>query len=40
MQFQGKQMIQTQENGEIPNFGTNLDPLRPNTDRQTFFSKI
>ena len=31
IQFQGKLMIQTQENGEKPNFGPDLDPLGPNS---------
>ena len=29
MQFQGKHMIQTQENGEKPHFGPNLGQLGP-----------
>ena len=33
MQLQGKLMIQTQENGEKPNFGLHLDPLSPNSSR-------
>ena len=39
MQFQGKRMIQTQENGEKPHFGFDLVPWRPNSGRH-FFSKI
>ena len=34
MQFQGKRMIQTQENGKKPYFGTDLGPLGPNSGRQ------
>ena len=30
-------MIQTQENGEKPNFGPDLGQLGPNSDRQFFF---
>ena len=33
MQFQGKLMIQTQENGEKPHFGSDLGP------REILFSK-
>ena len=40
MQFQGKLMIQTQENGKKPNFGPNLSPLNRNSSRQFFFAKI
>ena len=40
MQFQGKLMIQTQENGEKPHFGPNLGPLGLNSGHQFFFSKI
>ena len=39
MQFQGKLMIQTQENGEKPYFGPNLGPLDPNLCRQNFILK-
>ena len=39
MQFQGKLMIQTQENGKKPNFGPNLSPLNRNSSRQFFFRK-
>ena len=35
MQLQGKRMIQTQENGEKPNFGLDLDPLSPNSSRHS-----
>ena len=37
IQFQGKLMIQTQENGEKPHFGPGLGPLGPNLARQIFF---
>ena len=40
MQFQGKRMIQTQENGEKPHFRSDLGPSEPNSGDQTFFSKI
>ena len=40
MQFQGKRMIQTQENGEKPHFRSDLGPPEPNSGDQTFFSKI
>ena len=40
MQFQGKRMIQIQENGEKPHFGHDLSPLGPNSGSQIFFSKI
>ena len=33
-------MIQTQENGEKPYFGSDLGPLRPNLGRQNIFSEI
>ena len=36
IQFQGKLMIQTQENGKKPHFGPNLGPLGPNLGRQVF----
>ena len=39
MQFQGKLMIQTQEDGENPHFGPDLDLLRPNSGHE-IFSKI
>ena len=39
MQFQGKLMIQTQENGEKPHFGPNLGPLGPTSGCQFFFKK-
>ena len=31
VQFQGKRMIQTQENGEKSHFGPDLGPLGPNS---------
>ena len=37
MQFQEKLKIQTQENGEKPPFGPDIDPLGPG--RQNFFFK-
>ena len=41
IQFQGKQMIQTQENGEKPYFGPDLGLLGQNSGRHFFFlSKI
>ena len=33
MQFQGKLMIETQENVEKPHFGPDLGPWGPNSDR-------
>ena len=39
-QFQGKFMIQTQENGKKPHFGPDLGPLGPHLGRQIWFSKI
>ena len=33
-------MIQTQENGEKPHFGSDINQLGPNPGCQTFFSKI
>ena len=39
MQFQGKRMIQTQENGKKPHFGPDLGLLGPNSGRQFFFLK-
>ena len=38
MQFQGKLMIETQENVEKPHFGPDLGPWGPNSDRKFFFS--
>ena len=32
-------MIQIQENGEKPDFGPDLGPLRPNSGRHFFFFK-
>ena len=37
MQFQEKRLIQTQENGQKPHFGSDLDPLGSNSDHQIFF---
>ena len=39
-QSQGKHMIQTQENGEKPYFGSDLGPLRPHLGCQNIFSEI
>ena len=33
-------MIQTQENGDKPNFGLDSGPLRPNLGREIFFRKF
>ena len=40
MQFQGKLMNKTWENGKKPSFGPNYDPVGPNLGRQFFFLKI
>ena len=40
MQFQGKPMIQTQENGKKPHFGPDLVPFNPSSGRQFFSQKI
>ena len=41
LQFQGKRMIQTQENDKKKRyFGSDLGPLGPNSGRQILFSKI
>ena len=40
IQFQGRRMIQTQENGEKPRFGPDLGMFGPNSGRQFFFLKI
>ena len=40
MKFQGKLMIQTQENGKKLDFGPNLGLLDPNSGDQFCFSKI
>ena len=37
MQFQGKQMIQTQENDEKPHFGPDLDSMDTNSVCKFFF---
>ena len=39
MQFQGKLMIQTQENGKEPHFGPTLAPLGLNLGSQFFLQK-
>ena len=39
IQFQGKIVIQTQENGKKPHFRPDLDPLGPNSGHQNFFYK-
>ena len=39
MQFQGKLMIQTQENCEEPHFGPDLGLLDPNLGGDIFFQK-
>ena len=39
MQFQGKRIIQTQENGKKPYLGPDLGPLRKNSGRQFSFQK-
>ena len=40
MQFQGKLMIQTQENSKKPHFGPNLGPLGPNSCHQIFLKNL
>ena len=41
MQFQGKLMIQTQENVKKPHFGPNLVPLDPDLGHQiSLFKKL
>ena len=37
LQFQGKYMIQTEENGEETHFGPDFRPIGPNSGRQVFF---
>ena len=39
MQFQGKRIIQTQENGKKTYLGPDLGPLRKNSGRQFSFQK-
>ena len=39
MQFQGKLMNQTVENGKKPIFGSDFGPFAQNSGRQTFFFK-
>ena len=38
-QFQGEPIIQTQQNGEKPNFESQLGPLGTNSRHKFFFSK-
>ena len=38
VRFQGKRMIQTQENGEKPHFRHDLGPLGPNSGRHFFLN--
>ena len=40
MQFQGKDVIQTQENGEKPHFGPDLNTLGRNLGHQFFFKHL
>ena len=40
VQFQGKCMIWTQENGEEPHFGPDFGPLGSNSDWQNFSIKL
>ena len=40
MRFQGKRMIQIQENGEKSHFGHDLGPLDPNSDHHFFFKNL
>ena len=39
LQFHGKLMTQTQENGKKPHFGPDLGLLGPNAGRKIFFIK-
>ena len=39
MQFQGKLINQTLENGKKPSFGPDFGPFDPNSGRQIFFFK-
>ena len=39
IQFQGKRLTQTQENGEKPCFESDLGTLGPNSGSQFFFQK-
>ena len=39
MQFQGKLLNQTSENGKKPSFGSDFDPFDLNSGRQIFFFK-
>ena len=40
MQFQGKLMIQTQENGKKPDFRPDIGLLGPNSGREMFFKYL
>ena len=40
IQFQGKPMIQTQENNEKPHFGPDLGPVDPNSGANFFFRNL
>ena len=40
MQFQGKQMNQTWENGKKPSFGPNFGPIGPNLSPQKIFREF
>ena len=40
MQFQGKRIIQTQQNSKTPHFRPNFDPLGPNFCRQILFKSL
>ena len=37
MQFQGKLMNETRQNGKKPSFGPDFGPFGPNSGRQIFF---
>ena len=40
LQFQGKRIIQTQENDKKTHFGPDLGPFGPNSDHQFFFENL
>ena len=40
MQFQGKLMIQTQQNGKKSHFGPDLGPLDPKSGSHFFFKNV
>ena len=40
IQFQGKRMIQTQDNGQKPLFGPDLGQLDPNSGHQNFYTEL